>query len=129
LLDGDDEVVDVNRIETGATVLSITEGGMGKRTPEEQYPVQGRGGKGVIAMAITEKTGPLACMKICRGDEDVLMIRDDGTVIRVPVEQISIISRNTQGVRLMRVDDETRLAGVALLPREESFSEEKDSDK
>ncbi|HPK14779.1 MAG TPA: DNA gyrase subunit A, partial [Clostridia bacterium] len=113
LLDGDDEVVDVNRIETGATVLSITEGGMGKRTPEEQYPVQGRGGKGVIAMAITEKTGPLACMKICRGDEDVLMIRDDGTVIRVPVEQISIISRNTQGVRLMRVDDETRLAGVA----------------
>lgn len=128
LLDEGDEVVDVNLIEKGSTVLSITEGGMGKRTPEEQYPVQGRGGKGVIAMAITEKTGPLACMKICRGDEDVLMIRDDGTVIRVPVEQISIISRNTQGVRLMRVDDETRLVSVALLPHEESFSEEKDSD-
>lgn len=126
LLDEDDEVVDMNRIEKGATVLSITEGGMGKRTPEEQYPLQSRGGKGVIATAITDKTGPLACMKICRGDEDVLMIRDDGTVIRVPVEQINIISRNTQGVRLMRVDDESRVVSVALLPHEEGAAEEAD---
>ncbi len=123
LLDEGDEVVDVNPIEKGATVLSITEGGMGKRTPEEQYPLQNRGGKGVIAMAINEKTGPLACMKICSGDEDVLMIRDDGTVIRVPVEQISLISRNTQGVRLMRMDDESRVVSVALLPHEEEDEE------
>lgn len=130
LLDEGDEVVDVNRIEKGSTVLSITENGMGKRTPEEQYPLQGRGGKGVIAMAITDKTGPLACMKICRGDEDVMMIRDDGTVIRVPVDQISLISRNTQGVKLMRVDDDSRVVSVALLPHEEgeTVSEETEPD-
>ncbi len=130
LLDDGDEVVDVNLIEKGSTVLSITENGMGKRTPEEQYPVQGRGGKGVIAMAITDKTGPLACMKICRGDEDVMLIRDDGTVIRVPVDQISLISRNTQGVRIMRVGDDSRVVSVALLPHEEeeeSLSEDNDS--
>lgn len=128
LLDDGDEVVDVNLIEKGSTVLSITENGMGKRTPEEQYPVQGRGGKGVIAMAITDRTGPLACMKICRGDEDVMLIRDDGTVIRVPVDQISLISRNTQGVRIMRVGDDSRVVSVALLPHEEeALSEDDDS--
>ena len=123
LLDEDDEVVDVNLIHKDSLVLSITEGGMGQRTPEDQSPLQGRGGKGVIAMAITDKTGPLACMKICRGDEDVMMIRDDGTVIRVPVDQISLISRNTQGVRLMRANDDSRVVSVALLPHEESVSE------
>ncbi len=119
LLDEGDEVVDVNRILCGATVLSITERGMGKRTPEDQYRRQSRGGKGVIATAITEKTGELACMKLCDGTEDIMMIRDDGTIIRMPVEQISITSRNTQGVRLMRVDEGTRVVSVALVPHDE----------
>ena len=119
LLDEGDEVVDVNRILPGATVLSITERGMGKRTPEDQYRRQSRGGKGVIATAITEKTGELACMKLCDGTEDIMMIRDDGTIIRMPVEQISITSRNTQGVRLMRVDEGTRVVSVALVPHDE----------
>ncbi len=120
LLDEGDEVVDVNRILPGATVLSITERGMGKRTPEEQYRRQSRGGKGVIATAITEKTGELACMKLCAGTEDIMMIRDDGTIIRMPVEQISVTSRNTQGVRLMRVDEGTRVVSVALVPHDEA---------
>ena len=120
LLDEGDEVVDVNRILPGATVLSITERGMGKRTPEEQYRRQSRGGKGVIATAITEKTGELACMKLCTGTEDIMMIRDDGTIIRMPVEQISVTSRNTQGVRLMRVDEGTRVVSVALVPHDEA---------
>ena len=119
LLDEGDEVVDVNRILCGATVLSITERGMGKRTPEGQYRRQSRGGKGVIATAITEKTGELACMKLCDGTEDIMMIRDDGTIIRMPVDQISITSRNTQGVRLMRVDEGTRVVSVALVPHDE----------
>ena len=119
LLDEGDEVVDVNRILCGATVLSITERGMGKRTPEDQYRRQSRGGKGVIATAITEKTGELACMKLCDGTEDIMMIRDDGTIIRMPVDQISITSRNTQGVRLMRVDEGTRVVSVALVPHDE----------
>ena len=119
LLDEGDQVVDVNRILPGATVLSITERGMGQRTPEDQYRRQSRGGKGVIATAITEKTGELACMKLCDGTEDIMMIRDDGTIIRMPVEQISITSRNTQGVRLMRVDEGTRVVSVALVPHDE----------
>ena len=119
LLDEGDQVVDVNRILPGATVLSITERGMGKRTPEDQYRRQSRGGKGVIATAITEKTGELACMKLCDVTEDIMMIRDDGTIIRMPVEQISITSRNTQGVRLMRVDEGTRVVSVALVPHDE----------
>ena len=119
LLDEGDQVVDVNRILPGSTLLSITERGMGKRTPEGQYRRQSRGGKGVIATAITEKTGELACMKLCDGTEDIMMIRDDGTIIRMPVEQISITSRNTQGVRLMRVDEGTRVVSVALVPHDE----------
>ena len=124
LLDEGDEVVDVNRILPGATVLSITERGMGKRTPEAQYRVQSRGGKGVIATAITEKTGELACMKLCDGSEDIMLIRDDGTIIRLPVEQISVTARNTQGVRLMRVDEGTRVVSVALVPHDEEEPEE-----
>ncbi len=118
-LDDGDQVVDVNIVEPGATVLSITERGMGKRTKEGEYPCHHRGGKGVIATAITEKTGDLACMKVCHGDEDIMMMRDDGTLIRMPVEQISVFSRNTQGVKLMRVDEGTRVVSVALVPHDE----------
>ena len=120
----DDEVVDVNIIRPETTVLSITENGMGKRTPEGQYPLQHRGGKGVIATAITDKTGPLACMRVCTGEEDVMLMRDDGTVIRTPVSDISIISRNTQGVKLMRVEGESKVVSVALVPHDEGEDEE-----
>ena len=124
LLDEGDEVVDVNRILCGATVLSITERGMGKRTPEEDYRTQTRGGKGIIAMALTEKTGDLVCMKAVGAsdiEEDVMIISSEGTIIRLPVEQISEISRNTQGVRLMRTED--RVASVAIVPHVEPDGE------
>ena len=125
-LEDGDEVIDVNLIAPGMTVLSITEKGMGKRTDEEEYPLRHRGGKGVIANAITEKTGKLACMKVCTGDEDIMMIRDDGTVIRTPVDKISIFSRNTQGVRLMRVDEGTKVASVALAPHDKGEETEEE---
>ena len=120
LLDEDDEVVDTVKVVSGATVLSITERGMGKRTDEEAYRTQRRGGKGLIAMNINNKTGDMCCMKMANGDEDVMMVRDDGTVIRLPIDQINVISRNTQGVRLMRIADGTKVAGVALVPHDES---------
>ena len=125
-LEDGDEVIDVNLIAPGMTVLSITERGMGKRTDEEEYPLRHRGGKGVIANAITEKTGKLACMKVCTGDEDIMMIRDDGTVIRTPVDKISVFSRNTQGVRLMRVDEGTKVASVALAPHDKGEETEEE---
>ena len=89
---------------------------MGKRTDEEEYRQQGRAGKGIIAMNITEKTGKLVGLKVANGSEDLMLIRDDGIVIRIPVSTISVISRNTQGVRLMRVDGGHRVASVALAP-------------
>jgi DNA gyrase subunit A len=89
---------------------------MGKRTPEDQYPVHHRGGKGVLATQLTEKTGDLACLKMTADGEDVMLIRDDGTIIRLPLDQVNIISRNTQGVRLMRVDEGTRVVSVEIVP-------------
>ena len=120
LLDEGDQVVDVEKIIPGQTVLSITERGMGKRTDEAEYRCQRRGGRGVIAMNLTEKTGQLVCMRMVQGDEDVMMIRDDGTVMRMPVEQIRVISRNTQGVKLMQVPEGARVASVALVAPESS---------
>ncbi|MEA4970774.1 MAG: DNA gyrase subunit A [Candidatus Pelethousia sp.] len=115
-LDEGDEVVNVEKVIPGQTVLSITERGMGKRTEEAEYRGQRRAGRGLIAMNLTEKTGELVCMKMVDGTEDVMMIRDDGTLIRMNVEQIRIISRNTQGVKLMQVPEGARVASVAIVP-------------
>ena len=124
LLDEDDEVVDMVKVVKGSTVLTVTELGMGKRTPEEQYPAHKRGGKGVFAMQLTDKTGDLACLRMAGDDEDLMLIRDDGTLMRMPLDQVSVISRNTQGVRLMRVDEGTKIVSVAVVPHQE----EEDSD-
>jgi len=104
------------KVVKGGNVLTVTELGMGKRTPEDQYPVHHRGGKGVLATQLTEKTGDLACLKMTADGEDVMLIRDDGTIIRLPLDQVNIISRNTQGVRLMRVDEGTRVVSVEIVP-------------
>ena len=119
LLDEDDEVVDMVKVVKGSTVLTVTELGMGKRTPEEQYPAHKRGGKGVFAMQLTDKTGDLACLRMAGDDEDLMLIRDDGTLMRMPLDQVSVISRNTQGVRLMRVDEGTKIVSVAVVPHQE----------
>ena len=115
-LAGGDAVVDMSKVKPGQFVVAITENGMGKRTDEEAYRSQGRAGKGIIAMNITEKTGKLVCLKVADGTEDLMLIRDDGIVIRTPLSTISVISRNTQGVRLMRIDGDHRVASVALAP-------------
>ena len=121
----DDAVVDMVKVVKGGNVLTVTELGMGKRTPEDQYPVHHRGGKGVLATQLTEKTGDLACLKMTAEGEDVMLIRDDGTIIRLPLDQVNVISRNTQGVRLMRVDEGTRVVSVEIVPHaDEEESEE-----
>ncbi len=126
LLEEGDAVVDMVKIERGGQVLAVTERGMGKRTPEEQYPAHRRGGKGVWAMQLTDKTGDLACLRMAGDDQDLMLIRDDGTVMRMPVDQVSVISRYTQGVRLMRVDEGTRIASVALVPHQEQTDGDED---
>ena len=111
----DDEVIDAASASENSYVLFITQNGIGKRTREDQFKVQHRGGKGLIGINITEKTGLLASMRLCAGDEDLMLIRTDGTVIRTDVKSISVISRYAQGVKLMRVDEGTRIASVALV--------------
>ena len=119
-----DIVMDMIRVTKGGLVLTVTEKGLGKRTEESQFPMQGRGGKGILAMKATDKTGGLACLKMTTEDEDLLLVRDDGVIMRMPVDQISIIGRNTQGVRLMSIDGDSKVASVALLPHQEIEPEE-----
>ena len=122
-LDEDDEVIDVAMVEEGAQVLSITENGYGKRTDIEEYRLQQRGGKGIKAMNLTDKTGLLAAQLLVHDAEDLLLITTDGTVIRTPVSAISVLSRTTQGVRLMRVGEDSKVICVA---RAEAEPEEED---
>ena len=111
-LDEDDEVVDLSIVEEGKQVLSITENGYGKRTEIDEYRVQSRAGKGIKAMNLTDKTGRLAAQLLVYEEEDILLITADGTIIRTPVGAIPVTGRNTQGVRLMRVDG-SRIVCVA----------------
>ena len=125
-LDEGDEVIDVAFVEEGAQVLSITENGYVKRTDIDEYRLQQRGGKGIKAMNLTEKTGNLAAQLLVHDDEDLLLITSDGTVIRTPVNSISVLGRNTQGVRLMRVGEDSKVVCVARAEPEPE--EEPDND-
>ena len=122
-LEGGDTAGDMVKVVPDATVLTVTEKGMGKRTEAEQYPMHRRGGKGVLAMMLTDKTGDLTCLKMVKGDEDLMLIRDDGTIMRMPVSQVNVIGRNTQGVRLMRVDEGTKVVSIAVAPHSEEEDE------
>ena len=123
-LDDGDSVVAMSIVEEGALVLSITELGYGKRTELDEYRVQSRGGKGIKAMNLTAKVGQLAGQLLVHDDEDILLITGDGTIIRMPVADISVLGRNTQGVRLMRVEEGCRVVCVARAEAEEDAEEE-----
>lgn len=114
-----DSVISLSILEKGAHVLSITTEGYGKLTDVEEYRVQSRAGKGVLAIRLTEKTGQLAAQLLVQPGMDLLLITDDGTIIRTPVDSISVVGRNTQGVRLMRVAEGSKVTGVAIAEPEE----------
>ena len=127
LTDGD-RMIDMSVIGEDQTVLAITEGGYGKRTDPDQYREQGRNGKGIIAMKLTDKTGPLVAQLTVTGEEDILLITNEGVIIRMAVDSISTIGRSTQGVRLMRLDDGTKIVGVARAEQEDE-DEDEDGDE
>ena len=106
-LDSDDEVIGMESIiaKSTATLLAITENWFGKRTELDEYRVQIRGGKGVITYKITPKTGELVGIKIVNDDDDIMMITDTGTIIRLNVKEVSVLGRSTQGVTLMRTNE------------------------
>lgn len=120
-LDEDDSVIGMEPIIVGskATLLAITENGFGKRTEVEEYRVQNRGGRGVITYKITPKTGDIVGIKIVGGEEDVMLITDTGTIIRLNVSEISVLGRATQGVTLMRTNDGKVVSIETILPEKE----------
>ena len=115
----DDIVIDMAPIEEGATVLAITEGGYGKRTSPDEYREQGRNGKGIRAINLTDKTGDLAALLLVHEEEDILLITDDGTIIRTPAADVRLCGRNTQGVRVMKLQEGSKVIGVARAEKEE----------
>ena len=106
-LDEEDSVIGMESIIQGnkSTLLAITENGFGKRTELDEYRVQTRGGKGVITYKITPKTGTIVGVKIVNEEDDVMLITDTGTIIRLNVAEISVLGRSTQGVTLMRTNE------------------------
>ena len=125
-LNKDDFVIGMESIIEGdnkATLLAITENGFGKRTELEEYRVQTRGGKGVITYKITNKTGNLIGIRIATDNEDVMLITEKGTIIRLKVKDINILGRSTQGVTLMRTD-EGKVVSIETTETEEEEEEE-----
>lgn len=125
LRDGD-EVVGMEIIESGQEILVVTEKGYGKRTSEEEYRLQSRGGVGLKTMQITDKNGPMVAVKTVDGSEDLMLITINGMLIRMDVNDISLIGRSTQGVRLIRLGDDELVATVAKVEKEDESNEEND---
>jgi len=119
-----DEVIDIAVIEPGTRVLCVTSNGYGKRTDPDEYREQGRNGKGIKAMTLTEKTGDLAAMLFVNEEEDILLITDDGTIIRARAADIRICGRSTQGVKLMRLAEGSQVVAVCRAEPEEEPEEE-----
>jgi len=114
-----DEVVGMAKLRNGATLLTITEKGFGRRSVYEEYRMQSRAGKGIINYKVNEDKGYVTGIKSVDDDDDVIMITDDGVIIRIPVEQVNVQSRYAGGVRVMRVADGCRIVTVARAPKDE----------
>jgi DNA gyrase subunit A len=125
-LNDDDQVVGMQMETQGPKLLIVSENGMGKRTPIEEFSPQRRGGKGVLCYKITEKTGDIVGAKLVEDEHDLLLITTEGIVIRIAANDISVIGRNTSGVRLMNVGQESdiRVASIAKVRDDGSKSDE-----
>lgn len=119
----DDFVIGAEILKDDASVLVITEKGYGKQTPVDQYPIKGRGGKGIKTAQITEKNGPLAGLAVVDGSEDIMLTTNKGVMIRFTVDSVSETGRATQGVRVIRLDDDAIVATFAKVEHEEDTPE------
>lgn len=114
-LDTRDNVVAMDVIKENGYVLTLSENGIGKRTNIDEYREQGRGGSGIINLKVTDKTGAVASVMVVDGDEELIVITSGGQVLRTPIKKISIIGRNTQGVKIIKMDDQDRVSDIALI--------------
>ncbi|MGM0219031.1 DNA gyrase subunit A [Enterococcus sp. AZ126] len=124
----EDYVVGASLLDADTEVLVLTENGYGKRTKASEYPVKGRGGKGIKTANITAKNGPLAGLTTVRGDEDILVITNKGVIIRFNVDSVSQTGRATLGVRLMRMEEDAKVVTMAVVePEPDEIVEEVES--
>lgn len=114
----EDYVINMAVVKPGASVLTITENGYGKRSDPDEYRVINRGGKGIITHELTDKTGALVELRMVEPDEDIMLITSDGVIIRTPVEDIRLAGRATQGVIIMRVAEDVKVVCAAPVPAE-----------
>ncbi|OEU68671.1 MAG: DNA gyrase subunit A [Desulfobacterales bacterium S5133MH16] len=115
----DDRIVGMEVLSHGQNLFTATENGYGKRTSIDEYPLQRRGGKGVITIKTSERNGQVVAILLVDDDDDLMLMADTGKLIRMSVSQISVISRNTQGVRLIGLLPDEKVAGVARLAEKE----------
>ena len=123
-----DYVVGAGNSLAGEAVLTITENGYGKRTLLSEYSIHGRGGIGIKNYQVTDKTGGIADVKMVNPGEDILVISDDGTIIRMAVDHISVLGRSTQGVRIMRLAEGSRVISIERTEREQGEDEAEETE-
>ncbi len=124
-LTGEDEVVSTAVVEEGATLLTVTENGFGKRTGFEEYRTMNRGGQGVITIDVSLRNGKVVDIRTVHEDDEIMVTTSKGIIIRVPAKGIRVQGRNTQGVKIMNVEEGDRVVGVATLAKEEENGEQK----
>lgn len=122
-----DSVVGMSLISDESTLLTVSENGYGKRTETGEYRVQGRGGSGVLTMKTTDKTGMVVATLQVANSDDVMLITNLGKIIRIPVNQISVMGRNTQGVRLIQLESNEKVVSVAKLVEKEDIAVKEES--
>jgi DNA gyrase subunit A len=118
------EVIGMATSEEGSNILTITENGFGKKSPLAEYRMTSRGTKGVKAMNVTMKTGNLVCLKAVNGDEDCMIMTDDGIIIRITLNQVSQLSRNSQGVRVIKTAENSKVSTVAIVDPDSEETDE-----
>ena len=118
-LDSDDYLVGMEVVEKDGLILSIAENGFGKRTPLEDYRLTNRGGKGVINMKTTSKTGKVVGILSVREDSDLIIVSQNGKIIRIESSTIRQAGRSTQGVKLVTLEDGDKIAAASVIPETE----------
>jgi len=121
-LQKDDEVIGTDVVREQVEVLTITENGFGKRTPVSEYRLQSRGGKGIINIKLTQKSGPVVGLQLIKKNEEVMLISREGIIIRLNADGISTMGRSTQGVKIMRPDENDKVVALAKISNDSCFS-------
>lgn len=122
-----DCVIGAAPLDSDSNVFVISENGFGKQTPAAEYPIKGRGGKGIKTVNVTTKNGPLAGLTTVKGDEDIMLVTDKGVIIRFGIETVSQTGRAAVGVHLIRMDDDSKVATMAKVAKEDQTDQDDDA--